>query len=116
MKNQGFNKRLGFALQGLRHAWRHEASFRTQIVIAPLVLGVLAWTRPHLLWWALVGVMLVLVLAAELFNTALEHLADVVSPQAHPAIKIAKDCAAGAVLMLSVGSLWVALLLLLSVI
>jgi diacylglycerol kinase (ATP) len=41
------------------------------------------------------------VLAAELLNTALEAALDHLSPEIHPAIKRAKDSAAGAVLVLS---------------
>ncbi|MEK6747979.1 MAG: diacylglycerol kinase [Pseudomonadota bacterium] len=114
MKNLGFVYRLRFAIQGWRHAWAQETSFRTQIIAALLIFAALAAWRPPLVWWALVGVMVVLVLAAELFNTALENLADVCSAQPHPAIKVAKDCAAGAVLMLSIGALWVALLMVLA--
>ena len=44
------------------------------------------------------------VLAAELFNTALEHLIDHLHPALHPSIKIAKDCAAGSVLLLSLSA------------
>ena len=54
-----------------------------------------------MIWWALLLLNCGTVLAAELFNTALEHLIDHVHPSLHPSIKIAKDCAAGAVLVLS---------------
>lgn len=74
----------------------------------------LAVVRPALLWWALVGAMVALVLAAELFNTALEHLVDHLHPEPHPRIKVVKDCAAAAVLVLSLGALWVGILMLLS--
>jgi diacylglycerol kinase (ATP) len=51
------------------------------------------------------------VIAAELINTALEHLADHLHPEQHPRIKIVKDCAAAAVLILSIGALWVAVMM-----
>ena len=47
------------------------------------------------------------VLAAETFNTALEHALDRLHPEQDPAIGLAKDCAAGAVLVLSLVSLCV---------
>jgi diacylglycerol kinase (ATP) len=53
------------------------------------------------------------VLAAELFNTALEQLADRLHPEQHPQIRIAKDCAAAAVLVVSIGAIVVAAALLL---
>ena len=57
-----------------------------------------------MIWWALLLLNCGLVLAAELFNTALEHLIDLLHPGLHPSIKIAKDCAAGAVLILSISA------------
>ena len=51
------------------------------------------------------------VIAAELFNTAIEGLADELHAQAHPAIRIAKDCAAAGVLVAALGALAVALAL-----
>lgn len=42
-----------------------------------------------------------MVLAAELFNSALEAALDHLHPERHDAVRIAKDCAAGAVLVLS---------------
>ena len=57
-----------------------------------------------MIWWALLLLNCGLVLAAELFNTALEHLIDHLHPGLHPSIKIAKDCAAGAVFILSISA------------
>ncbi|WP_402719608.1 diacylglycerol kinase [Janthinobacterium rivuli] len=107
MKNQPFHKRMGFALQGLSAAFRMESSFRLQCLAAVLVLLVLACYRPAMIWWALLLLNCGMVLAAELFNTALENLIDHLHPALHPSIKIAKDCAAGAVLILSISALCV---------
>ena len=104
MKNQAFHRRFGFAFQGLVAAWRGEASFRFQCLACAVVLAVLLWRRPVALWWALLLTMCALVLAAELLNTALEAALDLLHPGHHPAIGIAKDCAAGAVLVLSIAS------------
>ena len=58
--------------------------------------------------------MVSLVIATELINTALEHLADHLHPEQHPRIKIVKDCAAAAVLILSIGALWVAAMMIIT--
>lgn len=113
MKNHPLRTRLGFAFAGLRAAWQHEKSFRTQSWFALAALLLLLLVRPAPIWWALIGVMVVLVLAAELINTALEHLADHLHPEQHPKIKLVKDCAAAAVLLLSLGSLWLVAIMLL---
>ena len=114
MKNRAFRDRLNFAWSGIRSAWRSEASLRTHVWMTLPLLAVLLILRPALIWWGLCGVMVSLVIAAELINTALEHLADHLHPEQHPRIKIVKDCAAAAVLILSVGALWVALMMVLA--
>jgi diacylglycerol kinase (ATP) len=113
MKNRPFLERLRFALAGLAYASRAESSFRTHVLAAAAAFGVLAWLRPPPVWWALVALTIVGVLAAELFNTALEQLADRVHPELHPQIKVAKDCGAAAVLVLSAGAVVVGVALLL---
>ena len=101
MKNQSLRRRLGFAVKGIRSAWRSETSFRQQVGVVLGVLLILVWRRPAMAWWALLLMNCGLVLAAELFNTALDNALDYLSPERHPAIAMAKDCAAGAVLLMS---------------
>jgi diacylglycerol kinase (ATP) len=98
-KNQSFRARLGFAWNGLAHAIQSERSLRLQLALLALVVLALALLRPPPVWWALVALSAALVLAAELVNSALERLADRLHPDAHPAIRLAKDCAAAAVLV-----------------
>lgn len=106
-KNLAFARRLRFALAGFAHALRAERSVQTQATIFLLVITTLAVFRPAPLWWALVILASVSVLAAELFNTAVEHLADHLHPELHPAIRIVKDCAAAAVLLTVIGAIGV---------
>lgn len=115
MKNQPLYKRFGFAWRGLQETWRSERSLRVQLWFAAAALLALAVLRPALAWWALVGMTIALVLAAELINTALEHLVDHLHPERHPRIKLVKDCAAAAVLLLSLAAVWVGVLMVLSV-
>lgn len=108
MKNRPFSARLRFALAGVAHALRAESSFRTHVIAAAGVFSAMAWLRPAPIWWAIVALTVVAVLGAELFNTALEQLADRLHPEQHPQIKAAKDCGAAAVLVLSLGAIVVA--------
>ena len=107
-KNQPFLARLRFAWAGIVHGIRAEHSVRFHVVALGLVLVALVVFRPEPLWWALVILTSAAVIAAELFNTALEHLADHLHPEIHPSIRIVKDCAAGAVLVCSLAALAVA--------
>jgi undecaprenol kinase len=108
MKNQTFLRRLGFAVAGLGTTWRSEHSFKTHAMATVAVVGVLLWLKPAPLWWAITALTVGFVLAAEVFNTAVEGLADHLHPEQHPAIKAVKDCAAGAVLIASIAALGVA--------
>ena len=105
MENVQMAQRFGFAWAGIVAAWRREVSFRIQISIAMILPVALLLLRPPPVWWALCVISAILVLAAELFNTALESLIGHLHPAIHPAIKFAKDCAAGAVLIVSAGAL-----------
>ncbi|NNM83329.1 MAG: diacylglycerol kinase [Burkholderiales bacterium] len=112
MKNRAFRFRLQCALQGIFFAFRNEASFRTQTIAAAAACIALVLLRPALVWVALVLVMISLVFAAELFNTALEQVLDGLHPEKAEFIRIAKDCAAGSVLVLSLASVAVFILML----
>src|SRR6218665_1495257 len=61
--------------------------------------------------WLAVILSIVLVLSAELFNTAIEVMCDFVEPNRHPKIKKIKDLSAGAVLIIALGALTVGLII-----
>jgi len=99
MKGQGFIRRFGYARNGIVTAFRRERSMRTHGAAVVAVAIFLALTGASTLWWALVGLAVGLVLVAEMANTAIEALADLLHPGQHPEIGVAKDVAAGAVLI-----------------
>lgn len=103
-KNLAFARRLRFALAGIGHALSSERSIKTQAVFFVLVVIALVVLRPAPMWWAMVILASCAVLAAELFNTAVENLADHLHPELHPAIRIVKDCAAAGVLVTVAGA------------
>jgi undecaprenol kinase len=99
---------MSFALAGLAHALRSERSVRFEAVVLVLVVAALTVLRPEPIWWAAVALASAGVLAAELLNTAIEALADHLSPELHPQIRVVKDCAAAAVFVSVIGALAVA--------
>jgi diacylglycerol kinase len=88
----------------VRHAWKTQRHLRVHAA-----LGLLAAALAMLLgispgeWAALLTVM-TLVIALELLNTVVEAAVDLASPQFHPKAKVAKDVAAGAVLVSAAGA------------
>ena len=109
MKNRAFRHRLGFALAGLVTGWRRERSLRTHCGFALLAFAALLVLRPEPVWWALVAISAALVLALELLNAAIEGVIDLLHPALNPEIKAIKDMVAGAVLLMSLAALAVAL-------
>lgn len=95
---------FGYALQGLRFALVTQHNFRIQVVATGACIGLgLLWRISAEDWrWAILAI--AMVLAAELVNTAFEHLCDVVQPELHASVKAAKDVAAGAVLVTSIAA------------
>ncbi|MCM2278927.1 MAG: diacylglycerol kinase [Oligoflexia bacterium] len=104
MKNLPLHRRARFALNGLREAWRDESSFRLQSAAGLGVIALAALLNAPPVWWAIFFLIISAILALELLNTALERLADRLHPELHAAIRTAKDCAAGGVLLLSIAS------------
>lgn len=104
MKNQAFYQRAAHATAGWCSAFKTERSFRTQLIATIAAIIATAVFTPKPVWWALIVFSIALVLAAELFNTALERSLDGLHPKQAEFVRQAKDCAAGAVLILSLAS------------
>jgi undecaprenol kinase len=95
---------FGYAFAGLRAAWRTQRNVRVHALVALIVVAAGIALRLPLASWALVALAIGLVLAAELLNTALEGVVDLVSPDDHPLAKRAKDVAAAGVLVASLAA------------
>src|SRR5689334_18190851 len=105
----GRKRSFGYAIKGLSTLYR-ETNARIHAVATGLViaLGVALGLRP--LEWTLLAIAATVVWVAEALNTALEALSDAAVPEHSPHIAVAKDVAAGAVLLASLGALAVGLL------
>jgi len=100
-----------FAWQGIAYAFKTQRNFKIHTAIAALIIILGAGVSLSVEEWAIVCVTMALVLVTELLNTALEAVVDHVSPEFHAFAKIAKDCAAGAVLVAALMAVAVGLLL-----
>jgi diacylglycerol kinase len=90
---------FGYAFSGLWYALRTQRNARVHagIALLAIILGVVLHISS--IEFALVFVAISGVFIAEMFNTVLEICVDLASPEYHPLAKIAKDVAAGAVLV-----------------
>lgn len=101
---------LRYSLQGLRAAIRYEAAFRQELALAILMVPAAFWLGRSLLEIVLLILTVVLVLVAELMNSAIEALADALSVEMHPLLGRAKDLGSAAVMLLLIFTalVWVA--------
>ena len=95
---------LGFMLRTQHNAWLHAVATLLAVALGvALDLAAADWK-----WLVLT---IVMVWVAEATNTAFEHLCDVVSPDDNASVKVAKDVAAGAVLICAIGAVSMAWLI-----
>jgi diacylglycerol kinase (ATP) len=113
-ENTGLSKRIHsfvYAFKGIYYLLRNETNAQIHCVaaITAIVLGlVLRISTPE---WCFIIFAIGIVLSAESFNTAIEKLVDHLFPQYHETAKIAKDVAAGAVLLCAIAALIVGIVI-----
>ncbi len=100
-----------YAWQGIRYLFQSQVNARIHAVAAVLVVtaGIVCGISPQ--EWLAIVISVVLVIALEAVNTALETLTDLVSPGNHPLAGKAKDLAAAAVLLAAIGAVVVGLII-----
>ena len=96
-----FRRSFLFALQGFRTALRQERNIKVRLAGGAFAVAMGLILRIDAVSWAVVLVCCGMVIAAELLNTAIETVVDLVSPEFHPLAGQAKDIAAAASWVLS---------------
>lgn len=94
-----------YAFAGILYATRTQPNMRVHLTIAVMVLIATLVLRLDRLYVIAVILTISIVLALELLNTAIEAVVDLLTVAHHPLAKTAKDAAAGAVLVASIGAL-----------
>jgi len=117
MKTRNWFESLRHAINGIRSTARRERNFRIHIVFAVIAIAACVVFQVEFVHFVAVGFSIIFVMATELINTAIEALVDMYCRgKPHPLAKLAKDAAAGAVLLASVQALIVGILVAISVI
>ncbi len=105
-------KNAGYAISGLIEVTRHERSFQLQLLLF-VVMNAIAWSLPVAFGYAAaLSVSLLIPIMAELANSAVERVVDLVTHEYHELAKRAKDAGAALVFisLLFTGSVWAAIL------
>ncbi|WP_308756804.1 diacylglycerol kinase family protein [uncultured Bacteroides sp.] len=109
-----FKKQLrsfGYAWKGIRSCVGKEQNLSFHLIVtAAVVVAGFTWEITRTEWIAVI-LCIGAVIAAELFNTAIERLVDLVSPQRHPLAGQVKDIAAGAVLVCAIAAIIVGIII-----
>uniref|UniRef100_C6E468 Diacylglycerol kinase n=1 Tax=Geobacter sp. (strain M21) TaxID=443144 RepID=C6E468_GEOSM len=104
MKPTCFVESVNCAIEGILYTARTQKHMRHHFLAALVVLIAALLLRVTLLEFMLLALAISFVLFAELLNTAIEVVVDMISPEFHPMAKLAKDVAAGAVLVAAFGT------------
>jgi len=91
-----------YAWQGLKYAFSTQINFKFHSIAALIILAFGWFFNLNLTEWLWISVAVILVIVAELFNTALEVLVDLVSPGYNIKAGIIKDLSSAAVLLTAV--------------
>lgn len=105
MKSSRFIDALNCAIDGVLYAARTQKHMRNHFLVAGAVLLLALFLKVLPVEFILLAISISFVLFAEMMNTAVEAVVDLITAEYHPLAKAAKDVAAGSVLLSVVGAL-----------
>lgn len=104
IKKRGFGRffrSFGYSIEGLKYAYKYEQSMLVHVIATVCVIVANFFFRVNGTEWLITLLAIGMVLAAELINTAIEAVVDLVTLEIHPLAKIAKDCGSAATFVLA---------------
>lgn len=88
-----------YSIRGFKAAWRHEESFRQEVFIAAIGLPLAGWLADDIVDFLFLALSLLLLLLAELGNSAIEAVVDRIGEEYHELSGRAKDLGSAMVFM-----------------
>lgn len=114
LKVRGFKRLVNsfkYAFEGIVYAFKNEQNLTVHLIAMVLVIIFGFLFKISITEWLVIFLIIGLVIATELINTSIEATIDLITDQTHPLAKIAKDTAAGAVLVFGLTAIVVGLLI-----
>ncbi|KXY41759.1 diacylglycerol kinase family protein [Bacillus mycoides] len=93
---------FGYAIAGIYFCLRHERNMKIHYLAAVIVICCGFYFHITTMEWIVVLIVIGIVMSLEMVNTAVEKTVDLATADIHPVAKIAKDVAAGAVLLFAI--------------
>jgi diacylglycerol kinase len=103
-KPRSWPQKFRDAFRGVGKGARGQSSFQVHVFCAVAVIVVAALANMSAWQWCTLLLCVVIVLVAEMFNSALEAMARAVGDEYHPQLRDALDIASGAVLLSAIGA------------
>jgi diacylglycerol kinase len=100
-----FYQSFSYAFAGIISTIKSETNFKIHAISALLAVAMGLLFQITMYEWLWISLAIAFVMVAELINTSIESLANLVSPEYHSLIKKTKDAAAGAVLIAAIFAL-----------
>lgn len=97
-----FTASIKNSINGLIYAYLNEQSLTLHAVLTIVVLISGFYFHISKMQWAILVVVIAIIMIAELLNTAIEAVVDMVTDKYHPLAKVAKDCASAAAFIASI--------------
>jgi diacylglycerol kinase (ATP) len=103
---------FGYSFQGFRHAWREEAAFRQEAILAAVLIPIGLYLGRSGMERAMLAIPVLLILVVEILNSAVEAVVDRSGTERHPLAGMAKDMGSAAVFLSFVilGTVWLLVL------
>lgn len=96
-----FTRSFKFSIEGLKYAYKYEQSMLIHVIATIGVVTANFLLQVTGMEWLITLLAIGMVLSAELINTAIEAVVDLVTLEIHPLAKIAKDCGSAATFVLA---------------
>lgn len=109
--NKNFFKAFKFSISGIFYAISTQRNLKIQLVFACIAILLGIFLKISYIEWALLVLTIMFVFFAEMVNTAIESVVDLCTEEFNEKAKIAKDVAAGAVLITSINSIIIGILI-----
>ena len=95
---------IWYALHGIKQCFTRERHFKIHTASGIVVITAGLFFKVSSMEWLVILVCIASVFTAELINTSIEELCNIVHKENHPGIKLVKDIAAGAVLIMAIAA------------
>lgn len=111
MQHRKLMESFAYAFNGVIYALRENQNLRIHFIVAIFVAVAAVFFHVDAFEMGILGITILLVIAAEMINSAIEQMVDLITSEHRKEAKIAKDVAAGMVLVTASGSVVVGLLI-----